>query len=1201
MSRGSHRLGSRRRWTAGWLSVLLVAAATVGLTAADQAAGATSLQGVITGVDITPVTPDIGATLELDATFAVPSGTTAQPGDYFSLALPKQMTGPWHNFSVLDPATHEDVADVTLTFDATTGREVATFTFTSYVSTHQNVGGIAKIYSGFDPAQAPAGQPTPFVSTTNDGRDFTTIITPKSGGGYVINFNDAQKNGGTTSGDFGRTDPHDAMFWTVDTPQGPFDKSTVVDAPPTDGQGNPIWTIDCATLTFVQGTGDQQGITFLDNPQPLSVDPSAITCTPTQLVVNYPAAPAGIIYQLTFKASLPQATGQSTLYTWTNTATVTTTRSGVDQIDHPTGAISQNLLPTGVAQGDHVSIVKYDARQGAANGVYPNAPGEQVDPTTATPIALSIQNTGSTALTGITVTDATASGPALDNLSCDFSPFGGPSSGTQWAGSLPSGQIFTCTGTIPAMGTSATGVQETDTATVSATGNGAISAQSTFNQNTAAFLPAPAITVLKSTNVASVSAVGDKITYTFHVVNTGNVALSNVVVTDTQAAPAGALDAPGVKCPGAVLAAGASMDCTATYTATQVDIDNGSVQDSATAAGTPPSGAPVGTPPSVVTVPVVTSTGITVSKTPDVSSVAKVGDTITYKFHVTNTSNVTLSSVSVTDAQTAPAGALNAPGVKCPGTVLAPGASMDCTGTYTVTQADLDAGAVDDVAVAHGTPPSGVVIDSPPANAHVPATASPAITVVKRSGVASVSAVGDKITYTFHVVNTGNVALSNVVVTDTQAAPAGALDAPGVKCPGAVLAAGASMDCTATYTATQVDIDNGSVQDSATAAGTPPSGAPVGTPPSVVTVPVVTSTGITVSKTPDVSSVAKVGDTITYKFHVTNTSNVTLSSVSVTDAQTAPAGALNAPGVKCPGTVLAPGASMDCTGTYTVTQADLDAGAVDDVAVAHGTPPSGVVIDSPPANAHVPATASPAITVVKRSGVASVSAVGDKITYTFHVVNTGNVALSNVVVTDTQAAPAGALDAPGVKCPGAVLAAGASMDCTATYTATQVDIDNGSVQDSATAAGTPPSGAPVGTPPSVVTVPVVTSTGITVSKTPDVSSVAKVGDTITYKFHVTNTSNVTLSSVSVTDAQTAPAGALNAPGVKCPGTVLAPGASMDCTGTYTVTQADLDAGAVDDIAWSPTARRRTAPRSSPTLRRPACSQGKRDDHGGEDR
>ena len=79
-----------------------------------------------------------------------------------------------------------------------------------------------------------------------------------------------------------------------------------------------------------------------------------------------------------------------------------------------------------------------------------------------------------------------------------------------------------------------------------------------------------------------VGGVGDEITYTFTVTNTGLVTLTNVTVTDPLVTVTGG--------PIAALAPGGvdSTTFTAVYTITQADIDNGSITNTATVNGPRP-------------------------------------------------------------------------------------------------------------------------------------------------------------------------------------------------------------------------------------------------------------------------------------------------------------------------------------------------------------------------------------------------------------------------------------------------------------------------------------------------------------------------------------------------------------------------------------------------------------------------------------
>ena len=176
--------------------------------------------------------------------------------------------------------------------------------------------------------------------------------------------------------------------------------------------------------------------------------------------------------------------------------------------------------------------------------------------------------------------------------------------------------------------------------------------------------------------------------------------------------------------------------------------------------------------------------------------------------------------------------------------------------------------------------------------------------------------------------------------------------------------------CTSSvYVVTQADVDAGTVRNSATASGTPPTGPPVVTPPSTTTTPTPTpAPGLALVKTAAITDDANdddkagVGDEITFTFHVENTGNVTLTGITVADQLVAPAAP--AVSVTCPGTTLAPGAEMDCTSSaYVVTQADVDAGSVDNSATASGTPPTVPPVVTPPSTTTTPTPTTPGLTL----------------------------------------------------------------------------------------------------------------------------------------------------------------------------------------------------------------------------------------------
>ena len=86
-------------------------------------------------------------------------------------------------------------------------------------------------------------------------------------------------------------------------------------------------------------------------------------------------------------------------------------------------------------------------------------------------------------------------------------------------------------------------------------------------------------------------------------------------------------------------------------------------------------------------------------------------------------------------------------------------------------------------------------------------------------------------------------------------------------------------------------------------------------------------------------------------------------------------------------------------------------------------------------------------------------------------------------------------------------------------------------------------------------VPLAQSPALSITKVATESSYDSVGDVIHYTIVATNTGNTTLAAVTVTDPDVS-----NLLCTPANGSPLAPGASMNCTASHTVTQADIDAG-----------------------------------------
>lgn len=517
------------------------------------------------------------------------------------------------------------------------------------------------------------------------------------------------------------------------------------------------------------------------------------------------------------------------------------------------------------------------------------------------------------------------------------------------------------------------------------------------------------------------------------------------------------------------------------------------------------------------------------------------GDIVKYNVRVTNTGEVALTGVTVTDPLT---------GQDITGVTLALGAFADYASQYTVTQADLDGRGGGDDDIDNTATADSNQTDTVNDSATVLLQYLPVLAIAKSyDGVTSgndndkIDLPGEVLNYTVTVTNNGNITLTNVTVID----PLTGQDVSGI-----TLAPGESRSFQTTYTLTQGNLDDngggdGDIDNTATADSneTDPVSASAAAPLDFISALQVTKTFLEVTGGNGNAVADFAGDIIRYRVTVTNTDGQSLTNVTIVDPLT---------GQNVSGITLAAGESQSFDSSYVLQQSDLDTqgggdGDLDNTATADSDQ-TDPVSDSE----EVPLVYAPALTIDKvvdeitggnQNGVADFA--GDVLNYRVLVRNSGNVTLTGVTVVD----PLTGQDLGDI-----TLAVGETQTFASSYTLTQADLDtngggDGHIENTATA-------------DSNETGPVDDSERVDLSVRPSLS-INKVlagisggngnlladaaGDLLNYDVTVSNLGNVTLTNVSVVDPLT---------GLSQTGLTLAPGEAQTFGSVYELTQADLD-------------------------------------------
>ncbi|WP_073141131.1 DUF7507 domain-containing protein [Litoreibacter ascidiaceicola] len=773
------------------------------------------------------------------------------------------------------------------------------------------------------------------------------------------------------------------------------------------------------------------------------------------------------------------------------------------------GAVTDTETVTGPPAIPSISLEKttISAAFGAAN--------------TTVPYEFSVENTGNVTLTDITVTD-----PNIPGLSCTFATM------------LPDA-VETCAGTYTVLQADvdnfAAGTLLRNDAEVTAdAATGGVVQDTDFVELTGP-AAAPALTIVKRALTGTYDSVGDVVQYAFDVTNTGNITFpAPPSVTDSLGIP--------VTCPAGAMAPGRQITCTAEISVTQPHIDDGQIDNTATAEISI-AGVNLSESDSAL-VTATRSTGLTLTKrlaSTSPTSFAADAITLSYEYVLRNTGNVTLEAVGVVDDKTT---------VSCPASVIAPMSQIVCTAVYNTLQEDVNDGGVTNKATASATPRGETVaVESVEQELTVPAVQTPSLALAKSAGAPAPSfSLGATITYTFDVTNDGNVDNPGpITITDSK------LGAP-FECFAGPLLAGTAQSCTRDYTLTTADLLSGLVVNSATA-----SGGGVTSPSDGATVSNSDTPEVTLTKTASPSPIPAGVTSVTYTFNVQNTGTAQLllatNPITVNDPKVGAIDCSAQPATLDAPTLLTAGESFDCTASYTLTQAEIDAGEVVNTASASFpfNDGSGVqTITSDTATATTPIAENLQFTFAK-TGPASFINVSEVLSYSFDIENTGNVTMTSFLLTDDLISNA--------SCPVSSLAPSASTTCTGSYTVTQTDVDAGTVLNSASVTGLSASGSQdTQTDSSTATrAAQPTDRVLSVDKTANRLDFTAVGQQLIYAIEVTNDGLQTLTNLTVTDVLD-PAYSCNIP-------TLAPGASSSsCTFSHVVTQDDIDAGQVVNLA-----------------------------------
>ena len=532
-----------------------------------------------------------------------------------------------------------------------------------------------------------------------------------------------------------------------------------------------------------------------------------------------------------------------------------------------------------------------------------------------------------------------------------------------------------------------------------------------------------------------------------------------------------------------------------------------------------------------------------------------VGQIIKFTFPVKNTGTEGIAGIVAITGVAAVCPALNTVGNV--NDSLDTGETVNCTTDYPITQADLDKGSV---AIAVTATINGV--NSNQATATIPVGAPKSLSITVTANPTTFSQTGQKITFTYVVKNDGTTNLGPTEFTISDNLVSNTPFTCGF--PETTLPPGQTVSCSAEYSITEANMAQSSISNLASASGGGSTTAQ--------------QASTTISKGDPKSSLSN-GSNVQHTvikgewiWHIARCygadPNKTIAAnpqISI-PSEIKPGIIITVPNIGSNGTVYGP----PCVVTHTVASGDT----WESIAKLYNADPNimkmmkvnslgiGNVVYVPKNSAGATSSTSSSTSTKGLSVTASTNPttydnVGQQITFTYVIKNTGNSNLGpdQFKIKDTLISN----DAFNCGNANTTLQPNLTITCNATYAITQADMDKSTQSNNATASG---GGANTSQAASITLTRGAKSLTLTTSANP--STYESTGQQIIFNYEIKNSGAASIGpdQFTVTDTLISP----NAFNCGAADTTLAPNATVTCSANYTIVDANMGQSSISNYA-----------------------------------